>query len=111
MIATSHPLAAGAGLEMLDVGGTAADVAVAAAAVLNVVDPRSTGIGGDALALCRFGDATAPTAAVRDDLAGRGHEVSTLRRFEAGGAQLVLRTADGLKGASDPRKDGRAAGH
>lgn len=57
MVATSHPLAVQAAVIIMDQGGTAADAAVAAAAILNVVDPRSTGIGGDAFALYwRAGD-------------------------------------------------------
>jgi gamma-glutamyltranspeptidase / glutathione hydrolase len=67
IVATSQPLAAEAGAAALRDGGSAADAAVAAAAVLAVVDPPSTGIGGDAFALWWGPDDAAPAA-----LAGAG---------------------------------------
>jgi gamma-glutamyltranspeptidase / glutathione hydrolase len=47
IVAANHPLAAAAGVRMLERGGNAADAAVAANAMMGLVEPASNGIGGD----------------------------------------------------------------
>jgi gamma-glutamyltranspeptidase/glutathione hydrolase len=94
MTASSQPLASRAGLRVLEDGGNAADAAVAMAAVLNVAEPCSTGIGGDCFALyyeaatggvtALNGSGRAPGALTIDLVRRQG-----LVREDAGGAGLA----------------------
>src|ERR1043166_5745363 len=75
IVATVHPLATGAAIETMKMGGNAVDAAVAAALTLGVVDGHNSGIGGGCFLLIRLangsvaaidGRETAPAAATRD---------------------------------------------
>ncbi len=89
LVATSQPLAAQAGLNVLRAGGNAIDAAVAAVATLCVVEPCSTGVGGDAFALIWSADeqrlyginasGPAPMGLTADLVRGRGHATFPIR--------------------------------
>lgn len=82
MVASSQPLATMAGITILEAGGNAADAAVAAAAALAVVEPGSTGIGGDCFCLFHRADdgsveavngsGKSPRDLTLDEAAGKG---------------------------------------
>jgi gamma-glutamyltranspeptidase/glutathione hydrolase len=84
MVAAGHPLAAEAGLKMLDRGGNAIDAMIATQLVLNLVEPSSSGIGGGAFLL--FHDARA----------GKLHAIDG-RETAPAGATAALFTTDGGK--------------
>ncbi len=84
-VASAHPLATEAGLQMLREGGNAFDAAVAVSAALAVVEPYSSGIGGGGFWLLHVADGArdvmidgrevAPAAAHRDMYLDAGGEV------------------------------------
>ncbi|WP_111768508.1 gamma-glutamyltransferase family protein [Nakamurella deserti] len=84
MVSSTHWLASASGMAMLEAGGSAVDAAVAAAFVLQVVEPHLNGPGGDLVLLIseRGGDPVvlggqgpAPAAASIDAYRARGHAV------------------------------------
>ncbi len=89
MVATSQPLAALAGLRILVEGGNAADAAVAVAAMLNVVEPMSTGIGGDCFALV-FEAGTGQVTALNGS--GRAPAAFTLEEAQRRGLKEIPST-------------------
>src|SRR6266513_1120713 len=78
MVASVDHLASAAGVAMLQRGGSAADAAVAASAVLAVTTPHMCGMGGDLFALVHEGT-RAPAALNASGRAGSGADPAQLR--------------------------------
>ncbi|WP_232226933.1 gamma-glutamyltransferase [Marinilactibacillus sp. 15R] len=84
MVASSHPLASQAGLDILKKGGNAVDAAIAAAATLTVVEPGSNGIGGDSFSIIwKDGEmhglnasGPAPAAMTREAILKKGENIA-----------------------------------
>jgi gamma-glutamyltranspeptidase/glutathione hydrolase len=79
-------LATGAALEILAAGGNAVDAAVAAAAVLNVVEPHMTGMGGDLFAI--LWDAEQGRLVGLDASGKSGSKIDVQRLIEEGAADV-----------------------
>jgi len=97
MVATAHPLASQAALEVLSGGGNAVDAAIAAAAVLGVVQPMMSGLGGDTFMLVR----SASTGVIRS-INGSGGAPAALSLAWAANAGLQRLPDRGMLSASVP---------
>lgn len=88
MAATSHPLASEAAIAILRQGGNAMDAAIAACAMQCVVEPGSTGLGGDCFALYA---AAGSAEIVAFNGAGRAPAAATPERFADLGMDTIPR--------------------
>jgi gamma-glutamyltranspeptidase/glutathione hydrolase len=86
MVTSPHSLASAAGLDVLRAGGSAIDAAIAASAVLAVVYPHMTGLGGDAFWLIHDG----ASGAIRTlNGGGKAAASATLSALEARGLNEI----------------------
>ena len=93
MCATSHPLAASVAVRLLEDGGNAVDAAIAAAVLLGICEPQSTGIGGDCFVLLKpggedrivalNGSGRAPRQQASEQLRAKGHDAVPLHSADA----------------------------
>lgn len=86
MVSSSQPLASQVGLEVLKKGGNAADAAIAMAAVLAVIEPGMSGLGGDSFALVYRGK-TGEVRALNGS--GRAPAAMTRERFVRNGQKQI----------------------
>ncbi|WP_069881296.1 gamma-glutamyltransferase family protein [Bosea sp. BIWAKO-01] len=86
MAATSHPAATLAAIDILRQGGNALDAAIGAVAVQGVVEPGSTGIGGDCFALLSKGGSA---DIIAYNGAGRAPAAATIDRFRQLGVECI----------------------
>jgi len=96
-VSAGHPLAAQAGLQVLQNGGTATDAIIAMAGVLAVVRPHMNGVGGDAFAIFYDG-ATGDVSALNGS--GRSGELATPDFFRSKGLDEIPQT--GARAVSVP---------
>lgn len=97
-VATSQPLASTAALQVLEDGGNAFDAAIAASAVLSLVEPHMTGLGGDLWALFWSAD---EGRLVGLDATGRAGALATPERIRADGFEESV-PYDGPKAVTVP---------
>src|SRR5438874_192101 len=86
MAATSQPLATATAIRVLQQGGNAVDAAIAANAVLGVVEPMSCGIGGDLFALVWDAKTKRLTGL---NASGRAPGAATIDRFRSKGLTTI----------------------
>lgn len=88
VVVSAHPLASAAGKAMLDAGGNAVDAAVAVQAVLSVVEPHASGLGGGAFLV--LWDPAAGTVRAFDGVAAQPARATAALTVDADGSRLPI---------------------